>query len=124
MCRLPAAPRAYQPTPEGRAPLRERVVPEHGLARLGQLGIGQARSRGRKKTRFQRLMAASIAKLRRRWNGQQAQALSGAHASGAPQPLVRTIQYAPRPALPFREAIGRFLYIYRTTARPTCRPTR
>lgn len=60
--------RAYQKTPEGRARLRERVVIEHRLARLGQLGIGQARYVGRKKTRFQLMLACSIANLRRTWN--------------------------------------------------------
>lgn len=60
--------RAFQATPEGRRRLRERVVVEHGLARLGHLGIGQARYVGRKKTRFQLLLAATIANLRRTWN--------------------------------------------------------
>lgn len=60
--------RAYQKTPEGRARLRERVVIEHRLARLGQLGIGQARYVGRAKTRFQLMMACSLANLRRTWN--------------------------------------------------------
>jgi hypothetical protein len=35
------AARAYQETAEGRAHLRERVVAEHRLARLGQLGMGK-----------------------------------------------------------------------------------
>jgi hypothetical protein len=39
-----------------RAVLLERVAVEHGLARLGQLGIGQAHYAGRKKTRFQMLL--------------------------------------------------------------------
>jgi hypothetical protein len=60
--------RAYQKTPEGRARLRERVVIEHRLARLAQLGIGQARYVGREKTRFQLMMACAIANLRRTWN--------------------------------------------------------
>lgn len=70
--RLQAA-RAFQQTPEGRKQLRERVVVEHRLARLGQLGIGQARYRGRTMTRFQLIMAATIANLRRTWNWQEAQ---------------------------------------------------
>jgi hypothetical protein len=65
--RLQAA-RAAQATPEGRARLRERVVAEHRLARLGQLGIGQARYRGRPKTRFQLLVLATLANLRWTWN--------------------------------------------------------
>ena len=66
------AARNYQQTHEGRAHLRERVVIEHRLARLGQLGIGQARYRGRLMTRFQLVMAATIANLRRTWNWQSA----------------------------------------------------
>jgi len=69
------AARAFQRTPEGRRALRERVVVEHRLARLGQLGIGQARYLGRVKTRFQLLMAATIANLRRTWNWQRDQAV-------------------------------------------------
>ena len=65
--------RTYQQTPEGRAHLRQRVVVEHRLARLGQLGIGQARYVGRAKTRFQLMMAASVANLRRTWNWQRGQ---------------------------------------------------
>jgi hypothetical protein len=60
--------RAYQKTPEGRSRLRERVVIEHRLARLGQLGIGQARYLGRKKTRFQLMMACALANFRWTWN--------------------------------------------------------
>ena len=66
--------RAFQQTAAGRQVLRERVVVEHRLARLGQLGIGQARYVGRKKTRFQVLIAATVANLRRTWNWSAAQA--------------------------------------------------
>ena len=59
--------RAYQETAQGRAHLRERVVAEHRLARLGQLGMGQARYRGRAKTECQLLLLASIANMRRVW---------------------------------------------------------
>ena len=86
------AARAYQQTPAGRARLRERVVVEHTLARLAHLGIGQARYCGRKKTRFQLLMACTIANLRRTWNWVAAQAVGngagpegGKHASGRPR---------------------------------------
>ena len=81
------AARAAQATPEGRALLRERVVAEHRLARLGQLGIGQARYRGRQKTRFQLLLLATIANLRWTWNWARRQAPAGTAAgSGAGEP--------------------------------------
>jgi hypothetical protein len=60
--------RNYQKTPEGRAHLRRRFVVEHRLARLGQLGIGQARYKGHRKTLFQLMMAAAIANFRLAWN--------------------------------------------------------
>ena len=60
--------RAYQKSPEGKARLRARVVVEHRLARLGQLGIGQARYFGRVKTRFQLMIASSLANFRWVWN--------------------------------------------------------
>jgi hypothetical protein len=65
--------RAYQETAQGRAHLRERVVAEHRLARLGQLGMGQARYRGRAKTLCQLLLLATIANLRRVWEWAAAQ---------------------------------------------------
>lgn len=64
--------RAYQKTPEGLGKLRKRVVVEHRLARLGQLGTGQARYKGHPKTRFQLMMAATIANLRLVWNREAA----------------------------------------------------
>ena len=42
---------------------RKRVVVEHRIARLVQLGIRQSRFRGRKRTAFQLLMAATVANL-------------------------------------------------------------
>jgi hypothetical protein len=66
--RLLQEARAYQQTEDGRKRLRERVVVEHGLARLSHLGIGQARYFGRVKTRYQLLMACTLANLRRVWN--------------------------------------------------------
>jgi hypothetical protein len=68
------AARAQQATPEGRAALRERVVAEHRLARMGQLGAGQARYLGRRKTQFQMAILATIANLRWTWNWAAAQA--------------------------------------------------
>ncbi len=70
--------RAYQSTPAGKARLRQRVVVEHRLARLGQLGIAQARYRSRVKTRFQLMVAASLANFRWIWNQEAGQgAVSG-----------------------------------------------
>jgi hypothetical protein len=68
------AARAQQETEEGRAALRERVVVEHRLARMGQLGAGQARYVGRRKTQFQIVMLATIANLRWTWNWAAARA--------------------------------------------------
>jgi hypothetical protein len=77
------AAREWQQTPEGRAVLRERVVAEHRIARLAQLRIGQARYVGRRKTRFQLLIAATIANLRRVWNWEAgSQAAAGAERDG------------------------------------------
>jgi hypothetical protein len=70
------AARAAQQTAAGREQLRERGVVEHRLARLGQLGVGQARYRGRRKSRFQLLVLATIANLRWTWNWERAQAAS------------------------------------------------
>jgi transposase len=66
--RLLKEAREYQSTPEGKAQLRKRVIVENSLARLAHLGIGQARYKGRKKTRFQLAIACTIANLRRSWN--------------------------------------------------------
>ncbi len=84
------AARAYQETEAGRAHLRERVVVEHGLARLGQLGMGQARYVGRAKTRCQLLLLATIANLRRTWNWVQGRpaADEGARGNGGTLPAV------------------------------------
>jgi hypothetical protein len=60
--RLQAA-RALEQTEYFREQYRRRVVVEHRIARLVQLGIRQARYVGRKKTRFQLLMAATVANL-------------------------------------------------------------
>ena len=68
------AARAAQQTAAGREQLRERVGVEHRLARLGQLGVGQARYRGRRKSRFQLLVLATLANLRWTWNWQRAPA--------------------------------------------------
>jgi transposase len=71
--RLIQEARTFQASKDGRAKLRERLVVENGLARLGRLGIGQARFIGRAKTRFQLVIAATVANLRRTWNWEAAQ---------------------------------------------------
>lgn len=55
--------RRQQSTPEFRSLYRLRVVVEHRLARLCQLGMRQARYFGRAKTAFQLAMAAAVANL-------------------------------------------------------------
>jgi hypothetical protein len=56
--------RLHNQTEAGRESLRDRVVVEHGIARLVGLGIRKSRYFGRKKTRFQVVMAAVVANLR------------------------------------------------------------
>jgi hypothetical protein len=75
--------RVFQNSPAGRATLRSRVVVEHCLARLGNLGIGQAHYVGRAKTRFQLLMCAAVANLRWTWNWEASQAAPGGSVSGS-----------------------------------------
>jgi len=60
--------RQFQATPEGVQTLRQRLRVENALARLGHLGIGQARYIGRAKTKFQLTLAATVANLRLAWN--------------------------------------------------------
>lgn len=55
--------RAHNHTEAGRTTLRQRVVVEHRLARLVQLGIRQSRYFGRTKTRLQVVMAAVVANV-------------------------------------------------------------
>ena len=55
--------RALEQTAHFRQQYRKRVVVEHRIARLVQLGIRQSRFRGRKRTAFQLLMAATVANL-------------------------------------------------------------
>jgi len=60
--------RAYQSSDAGRADLLKRQVVEHRIARLVQLGIRQSRFFGRKKTKLQLLLAATVANLTLTWN--------------------------------------------------------
>jgi len=55
--------RAHNQTEAGRKSLRERVVVEHRIARLVQLGIRKSRYCGKKKTRWQVVMAALAANV-------------------------------------------------------------
>jgi len=61
--RLQQQARAHNQTEAGRESLRERVVVEHRIARLVGLGIRQSRYFGKKKTRWQVVMAAVVANL-------------------------------------------------------------
>lgn len=55
--------RVHNQTEAGRRSLRQRVVVEHRIARLVQLGIRKSRYFGRTKTRLQLVMAAVVANL-------------------------------------------------------------
>ena len=57
------AARAFQASPAFARVRRRRQTAEHRIARLVQLGIRQARYRGRAKTLFQLAMAAAVANL-------------------------------------------------------------
>jgi transposase len=61
--RLQQQARAHNPTETGRQSLHERVVVEHRIARLVGLGIRKSRYFGRKKTRWQVVMAAVVANV-------------------------------------------------------------
>jgi hypothetical protein len=61
--RLQQQARRHNQTEAGKKSLRQRVVVEHGIARLVRLGIRQSRYFGKPKTRFQVIMAAIVANL-------------------------------------------------------------
>lgn len=61
--------RAYEQTDEFREDVIKRQVVEHRLARLVQLGIRKSRFIGRRKTKFQLLMASAVANLTLIWGG-------------------------------------------------------
>jgi hypothetical protein len=61
--RLQQQARRHNQTEAGKKSLRQRVVVEHGIARLVRLGIRQSRYFGKTKTRFQVTMAAIVANL-------------------------------------------------------------
>ena len=72
--RLQAA-RAFERTDYFRQQYRQRVVVEHRIARLVQLGTRRSRFFGRTKTRFQLLLAATVANLTLMANAQSLLAL-------------------------------------------------
>src|SRR6266478_2650340 len=87
--RLQQQARAHNQTEAGRQSLRERVVVEHRIARLVGLGIRQSRYFGKKKTRWQVVMAAVVANLSlvvgyRRRRAQSPDAATAAQASVQP----------------------------------------
>ena len=55
--------RALEKTDYFREQYRQRIVVEHRIARLVQLGVRKSRFFGPAKTRFQLLMAATVANL-------------------------------------------------------------
>ena len=61
--RLQQQARVHNQTEAGQQSLRERVVVEHGIARLVRWGIRQSRYVGKTKSRFQVIMAAVVANL-------------------------------------------------------------
>lgn len=58
----------YARSPEGRQELRRRIVVEHAIARLKNLGAGASRYFGREKTRSQWLWTAAVANLSLVWS--------------------------------------------------------
>ncbi|HEY4960052.1 MAG TPA: IS1182 family transposase [Terriglobales bacterium] len=80
--------RAHNQTEAGRTSLRERVVVEHRIARLVQLGIRRSRYFGRTKTRWQVVMAAVVANLSlvMGHSRRQAEAAGAASAEAAATP--------------------------------------
>jgi transposase len=56
---------AAQRRPEGRAALRERVVVEHTLARIGQIQGARARYKGVRKNTLDLRRTAAVANLQR-----------------------------------------------------------
>lgn len=63
----------YARSPEGREVLKRRVVVEHGIGRLKNLGAGWARYFGRSKTQAQWLWSAAVVNLSLLWGWNAAQ---------------------------------------------------
>jgi hypothetical protein len=81
------AARAFQRSPAFAAVRRRRQAAEHRLARLVHLGVRQARYRGRTKTRFQVLLAATVANL-------TLLAYADLEAAGGPRPGIHAAAVA------------------------------
>lgn len=67
----------YAASPEGRQELRQRVVVEHAIARVKNLGAGAARYFGRKKTHGQWLWSAAVANFSLVWSLTATEAVTG-----------------------------------------------
>ncbi len=67
----------YATSPEGRRELRQRVVVEHAIGRLKNLGAGASRYFGRTKTRGQWLWTAAVANFSLVWSAAAAEAVIG-----------------------------------------------
>lgn len=100
--------RELQRSPEGKEIFRQRATVEHALARMAQLGSGQARYFGRRKTRFQMLAIAATVNLNRifRWQRQiEAKLLKAVDSDrplpgGAEQPTKGISEHERRPSRP------------------------
>ena len=85
---LAAGPRLQQSTHYDEYRVR-RVVVEHRLARLVQLGIRQSRYFGRVKTRFQLYLAATVANLTLHSGGRAVPAAAQQAAAVPTSPMLR-----------------------------------
>ena len=118
------AARAFQESPSFVPYRKLRQVVEHRIARLAQLGIRQARYRGRAKTLFQAFMAATVANLTRlaaEAGADHPAEAGGTHAPSrvavirarwSPLPIVRTLRSIAAPLVspnstPLDDCFGR-----------------
>ena len=115
--------RAYEATDEFREDVIKRQVVEHRIARLAQLGIRKSRSFGRRKTKFQLLMASAVANLTLVWGGSlpadgEASAEGHEDTSNAALALSSSLLRGLRGSL---RALGGFMNALWSPA-PRCRP--
>jgi IS5 family transposase len=120
------AARAFEETAYFAEQYRQRVVVEHRIARLMQLGMRQARYVGRAKTRLQLLLAATVANLTLLAGRGAAPAHDGAGAGlvgllGMPQAAVRKLCLIFRRGLAPPGVARRVRRDVRLTACPSCR---